>query len=80
MLFPLKIAPFEWEIALFYTNFDYKFSNLWSKVEGSLNIQKMKYTTIVFASLFLGKKVHSITLQQIWMIGHQVPCGCFEQS
>ena len=28
MLFPLKIALFVWEIALFYTNFNYKFSNL----------------------------------------------------
>ena len=36
MLFPLKTALFLREIALFYTNFDYKFSNLWSKVEDHL--------------------------------------------
>ena len=34
MLFPLKIVLFLREIALFYTNFNYKFSSLWSKVEG----------------------------------------------
>ena len=34
MLFPLKIDLFLREIALLYTNFDYKFSSLWSKVEG----------------------------------------------
>ena len=34
MLFPLKIALFLWEIALIDTNFNYKFSYLWSKVEG----------------------------------------------
>ena len=34
MLFPFKIAQFLREIALFHTNFNYKFSNLWSKFEG----------------------------------------------
>ena len=34
MLFPLRIDQFLREIALFYTNFFYKFFNLWSKVEG----------------------------------------------
>ena len=34
MLFPLKLALFLREIALFYTNSIYKFSYLWSKVEG----------------------------------------------
>ena len=34
MLFPLKIALFLRETALFYTNFNHKFSSLWSKVEG----------------------------------------------
>jgi len=33
MLFPLKMALFLREIASFYTNFNYKFYNLWSKVE-----------------------------------------------
>ena len=34
MLFPLKMALFLREIALFYTKFDYKLYNLWSKVVG----------------------------------------------
>ena len=34
MLFPLKIDILLREIALFYMNFCYKFSSLWSKVEG----------------------------------------------
>ena len=34
MLIPIKIALFLRETALFYTNFNHKFSSLWSKVKG----------------------------------------------
>ena len=39
MPLPLKIVLILREIALFYTNFTYKFSSLWSKVEGHLLYQ-----------------------------------------
>ena len=46
MLFPFKIAPFLWEIALFYTNFDYKFSNLWRKVDGHKVWELLSHCTV----------------------------------
>ena len=43
MIFPLKIALILWEMALFHTNFNYKFFNLWSRVEGHNWCQKLCY-------------------------------------
>ena len=53
MLFPLKLALFLREIALFYTNSIYKFSNLWSKVEGhKINGAALKKVRLKFVSWY----------------------------
>ena len=56
MLFRLKIVPSLREMVLFYTNFNYKFSYLWSRVEGhkttqyACNINDINWLSLMLCS------------------------------
>ena len=48
MPFPIQIVLILREIALFYTNFAYKFSSLWSKVEGHYSANTFQEMNKIF--------------------------------
>ena len=80
MLFPLRIDPFLREIALFYTNFNYKLSSLWSKVENYLAWHCWWFGECVSSFSWVGHRVrqpHKSSSSskeglQTWRVGYQL--------